>query len=452
MSARILIDATTILLWERAAVGVVRVEEQLVRWALGQADQPIAFCRYDRKHRTFVGVPRERVAARIALFDRFGRDTPAQPAAAPVQPRKRSLKRLVRRAAKRLKRWTRTLAGIRPQPEPPAAKRAKQAPHAAPITCVFQNNDTYVSVGNDWCDKDLQRLYHYKKRLSLTVIGICYDTIPFKFPHLTVERIRKDFPGHLVNLAWTCDHVMCISACTQRDFLDFIRSVDAPAPATSVITLGNDLSRRTDSASRDDSEHHADAVSAAAAQAARKPFILFVSTIEPRKNHRMLCSVWARLVGAGCDVPDLVCVGMNGWGMEGFIESVARDERISDRIHFLHGISDADLAYLYKACRFTVYPSLYEGWGLPVAESLAFGKFCLSSNGGSLPEAGGSFAEYLDPGDVDAWAERIRYFAEHPGEVDSRNRRAASHFEAQSWAAAAEAILRITRQAAHTNG
>jgi len=452
MRSRIWIDVTTILLWERAAVGVVRVEEQLVRWALRQAGRSIAFCRYDRMHQTFLGVTRKQVAARIALFDRFGRDTP-EPPMPPTRSPKRRLKRGLRRMVKWLKRSARALAGralvsvIRPQAVDAAAKRAEQAADGTPsIDCIFQDSETYVSVGNDWCDKDIQRLYHYKRKLGLKVIGICYDTIPVKFPHLTVEQIRKDFLTHLVNLAWTCDHVMCISACTQRDFLDFIRSVDAPAPETSIITLGNDLSRKTETTSHSASGNRANAVSTAAARVAQKPFVLFVSTIEPRKNHKTLYTVWIRLVEAGCDVPDLVCVGMHGWGVEGFVETVTRDTRVTDRIHFLHSISDADLAYLYKTCQYTVYPSLYEGWGLPVAESLAFGKFCLSSNAGSLVEAGGSFAEYLDPYDVNAWAERIRYFAEHPAELESRNRRAASHFKAESWSTTADSILRTARR------
>lgn len=70
------------------------------------------------------------------------------------------------------------------------------------------------------------------------------------------------------------------------------------------------------------------------------------------------------------------------------------------------GISDADLAALYSACLFTLYPSVYEGWGLPVWEGLGNGKFCLSSNQGSLPEAGEEFADYADPWNVDEWPTR----------------------------------------------
>ena len=69
--------------------------------------------------------------------------------------------------------------------------------------------------------------------------------------------------------------------------------------------------------------------------------------------------------------------------------------------------NDAELRALYENCEFFVYPSLYEGWGLPVAEALAFGKFVLASDRGSIPEVGGDLVEYIDPWNASAWAEAI---------------------------------------------
>jgi glycosyltransferase involved in cell wall biosynthesis len=62
-------------------------------------------------------------------------------------------------------------------------------------------------------------------------------------------------------------------------------------------------------------------------------------------------------------------------------------------------MSDAQLDWLYTHCMFTVYPSVYEGWGLPVAESLAYGKLCISSNTSSMPEIAGDLIEYFSPYD-----------------------------------------------------
>jgi hypothetical protein len=78
-----------------------------------------------------------------------------------------------------------------------------------------------------------------------------------------------------------------------------------------------------------------------------------------------------------------------------------------------------------------------------LVESLAAGKFCLASNAASLPEAGGPWAEYLDPWDLPAWTERLAHYMEHPEEVNSRNLRIAREFRAPTWGETAQAIHRV---------
>ena len=106
----------------------------------------------------------------------------------------------------------------------------------------------------------------------------------------------------------------------------------------------------------------------------------------------------------------------------------------------LNHVSDGELAWLYRHAAFTVFPSLYEGWGLPVVESLAWGKFCLASSAASLPEAGGTWAEYQDPWDLPAWVDRLGHYMQHPQEVQARNDRIAREFRAPGWAQTAQAI------------
>lgn len=125
------------------------------------------------------------------------------------------------------------------------------------------------------------------------------------------------------------------------------------------------------------------------------------------------------------------------------------DPRILPYIRILNHVTDADLVHLYRNAYFTVYPSLYEGWGLPVAESLAYGKFCLASNSASIPEVGGNLIEYLDPWDVPKWAERLLWYIEHPTELVDAEQRIRTQFKPASWAECAKLILgaSITRAA-----
>lgn len=98
-------------------------------------------------------------------------------------------------------------------------------------------------------------------------------------------------------------------------------------------------------------------------------------------------------------------------------------------VRFVEGPTDAELAWLYGNCEFTVHPALYEGWGLPVSESLDFDKVCLTSNGSSLEEAGEGLTELLDPFDREQWNIRIQHSWDDPNlrtarELDIKRRHA----------------------------
>jgi glycosyltransferase involved in cell wall biosynthesis len=124
---------------------------------------------------------------------------------------------------------------------------------------------------------------------------------------------------------------------------------------------------------------------------------------------------------------------MQAWGISDFLNDLKLDYRVKDKIILLTDVNDNDLAALYRASYFTLYPSLYEGWGLPVAESLAFGKFCLASKSSSIPEVGGELLEYIDPWDVPGWADRILYYVLNPEEVQKREQSIRNEYRAHSW-------------------
>jgi len=110
---------------------------------------------------------------------------------------------------------------------------------------------------------------------------------------------------------------------------------------------------------------------------------------------------WRKLVKVlGPDrAPDLVFAGKQGWHGENVLYMVKHDPLVKDKIIVKAGVGDRELDWLYKNCLFTLYPSLYEGWGLPVEESFIYGKMCVTTNVSSLPEVGGEFAEYVEPED-----------------------------------------------------
>jgi glycosyltransferase involved in cell wall biosynthesis len=165
--------------------------------------------------------------------------------------------------------------------------------------------------------------------------------------------------------------------------------------------------------------------------------------VERRKNHEVLYRAWARMRDRGIVPYRLVFVGMPGWGVNELRNDIRLDPRVKDDIVMLDRVDDAALAWLYRHAAFTVFPSLYEGWGLPVVESLGWGKFCIASSAASLPEAGGDLVEYIDPWDLPRWVDRLAYFMQHPGEVKARSERIAREYRTMPWRETCEQIHRV---------
>jgi glycosyltransferase involved in cell wall biosynthesis len=133
-----------------------------------------------------------------------------------------------------------------------------------------------------------------------------------------------------------------------------------------------------------------------------REFVLCVGTIEPRKNLVVLLEALARLGAAGL-APPLVIAGRRGWLSEPFFDKL-RDLGLERIVTVLGYVAEDDLPALYSACQMLAFPSLYEGFGLPVLEAMSCGAPVVCSNSSSLPEVGGNAALYVNPQDADGWA------------------------------------------------
>ena len=436
--------------WQGPPVGVVRTEREYCRWVLAQSRQGapwrVRFCACDLDRHSFYEVSAEAVQQRL---DRLTWDEPVPFALPPWKQRIKTLGRAVAAylpagVARRLASGARFL--WRGQRELRArlrswyaARRAPDVPQGPP-PAEFRAGDAWVSLGGDWAYLDQRALYEAKEQHGLRVTLICYDAIPVLFPHLFVSVLSSSgFAAYLADLAWSADAVLCISECTQRDYETVMDRLGAPRRPTHVIPLGSEIHSISpeDEVPPEGLDTGPDA----------RPFVLFVSTIERRKNHDVLYRAWARLRERGAVPYRLVFVGMRGWGVGDLMNDIDLDPRVQGDIVILNRVTDAQLAWLYRHCAFTVFPSLYEGWGLPVVESLAWGKFCLASSAASIPEAGGSWAEYLDPWDLPAWVDRLQMLMERPQEVQARNERIAAGFRPTPWSEACAAMHQVVLNA-----
>jgi glycosyltransferase involved in cell wall biosynthesis len=128
----------------------------------------------------------------------------------------------------------------------------------------------------------------------------------------------------------------------------------------------------------------------------RQPFFLCVGTVEPRKNLTTVLTAYQSLKNQTRDVPKLVIAGRKGWGDTALVNLIDRYSLRND-VFLLGYISDQQLATLYYLAEALLYPSFYEGFGLPVIEAMAYGCPVITSNVSSLPEIAGSAAILIDP-------------------------------------------------------
>jgi glycosyltransferase involved in cell wall biosynthesis len=133
-------------------------------------------------------------------------------------------------------------------------------------------------------------------------------------------------------------------------------------------------------------------------------YILFVGTLQPRKNIIRLIQAFAEVKSNDLE---LVIVGKRGWMYEEILRAPEK-YKIEDKVKFLDYVSDEDLPLFYQNALCFVLPSLYEGFGLPVLEAMQYGCPVITSNVSSLPEAGGDAAIYIDPKDANDITEKIR--------------------------------------------
>lgn len=175
-------------------------------------------------------------------------------------------------------------------------------------------------------------------------------------------------------------------------------------------------------------------------------FVLSVGTLEPRKNLPRLVAAFRELDEKLQQAHPLVTVGAIGWQAGETLQAL---HSLGDSCVMLGHVSDAALAELYRRCAIFCYPSLGEGFGLPVLEAMSAGTAVLTSNTSSLPEVGGDTVAYADPYDVEGIRAQMTALLESPErrvQMGERARRRASQF---SWDRFAEITLETLERAAH---
>ncbi|HJU10333.1 MAG TPA: glycosyltransferase family 1 protein, partial [Candidatus Binataceae bacterium] len=327
------------------------------------------------------------------------------------------------------KPWLAPGAGTAVNPRKAQIVRLLNLPHGP---ALLDADTTIISGGFDWY-KNLRALWELKQARGFSYCAIVYDLIPVRCPHFVSPGYDKLLTDYFGELAWLADRVMCISQATRQEWLRHVHDIGGEPAATSTFPLGSDLSFRIKDASVD-----------LPAALNGKHFALYVSTIEPRKNHYMLYWAWEECIRTKQLDPQrhrLVLVGRQGWAVGDLLHEIRTNPLTRDTILILHDVGDQQLAGLYRHCAFVLFPSMYEGFGLPLAEALGYGKPCLASNAGALAEIGGDLVMRLDPKDTLAWSRMISRLMSSPVELKSWGERISTTYRPITWDAAARCFF-----------
>jgi glycosyltransferase involved in cell wall biosynthesis len=274
------------------------------------------------------------------------------------------------------------------------------------------------------------------RRLAARGIGYCvllHDIIPIERPDLVSANDAATFGGWLQLVVDTAA-IVFVSSQATKDMLLRWAALEGLAirPRVVVVTFGS-----TDLAAAVGAKDRFAPFGRGAIDC--NGFVLSVGTLDKRKNQVLLCRIWRRLVAelGPTRVPQLVLAGRNDLpedqlGMSG----------LGDKVVNLQGLSDGEISDLYHGCLFTVFPSLCEGYGLPVAESLAHGKLCVTSDLPVIREHSGDLVWYFDPDSEDACYEKLRSAITRDDLRAAAERKIAEEYDPPSWRATSGMIVR----------
>jgi glycosyltransferase involved in cell wall biosynthesis len=397
------------------ATGTLRIERQLAAALAQSFGSQLRFCRYDPLRQGFVETSLPQLSSAAPAVHGQARRGPGARDARSESLGKR-LERMVRVRAKdvvrRFHRWR----------------------HKADTTATFPAatpGDVLLLGGETWGERyDFEVLARIRRERGVRLAAICQDLIPLTHPQFFesegfIERYRNYVRFLLAN----ADLLLVFSNDVEAELRRAAKQLVPLAGRVARITLGSDLAP----------------VSGPQPPKTALPlqpggFVLSVSTIQSRKNFDLLYRLWRRFAEAGRDVPRLVIVGQRGFGSADLLWQIEHDPLVASSLVLLHRASDGELAWLYENCAFTLYPSFVEGWGLPVAESLAYGKLCIASNSSAIPEPGSGLAVHLDPSDFMAWHDAVLRFSSDEQARRELELRIKSDYHPLTWADTARGL------------
>lgn len=263
--------------------------------------------------------------------------------------------------------------------------------HTYEKVILGEGDAVFIGWGEWWDDNFLSMLEtaHDEGAKLSTVI---HDVGPMVTPHLSGHS-NESLSNYCKRIVPICDLVMVNSHFTKKTLSNWLKENKLNVPDIEIFTLGDDFNHTEPKIPHDPRFINSGLKGS--------DFAMTVGTIELKKNHLLLYYVYYLAHEKGIDLPKLVIVGRKGWASDVVISMMESDPILKDKFVLLFDTADDELAWLYQHAKYSVFPSFYEGWGIPVAESLFNGVPVISSYASSLAEVGGDLVTRFSPGSTD---------------------------------------------------
>ncbi len=273
--------------------------------------------------------------------------------------------------------------------------------------------------------------------LGAPLVYTVYDLSPIEHPEYHTEENRLVCFNGLFDAALYADAFVAISSYTRDRFLNWFPHLDPervsivrPGPRPSVCEGASEIS---------------DARALKKFELTPEGFWLAVGTIEPRKNYPLLLDAYARVLRSHPNVPRLCISGQAGW-KESSLEPRIRALGLADKVTCLGFVPDEELAALYRHCLAFVFPSHYEGFGLPVIEALACGAPVIATRTTSVPEVVGTAGLLVESRDADDLTRAMTLVLTDAGCRATLREQARQQARGFSWQTAARGTLDVYRE------
>ena len=316
---------------------------------------------------------------------------------------------------------------------------------------VFAPGASLLNLGTSWWIRDyFLRVRHVARRYGVRYVPLIHDCIPLMVPEHCAPELVEEFAQWFSSMTAQADLVLVTSECSAADARRISAEVmPERSLSVTVVSPNADLRQELGVPATEGWTPRPDLPEP------QENFVLCVGTIESRKNHLLLFHAWLTLIRrhGAARVPRLVCIGKPGWLADAAMTLWRNSPALQERVSIAHGVPDVSLAGLYGRAMFTVTNSFYEGWGLPVTESLSFGRIPVVARNTSLTEAGGDAAVYFEPDSLPDLLAKLELLIFDDAERSRLETRIRETVSLRSWADIADQVMReIARRSGEPRG